>query len=76
MSAFDDLKIISKQLSTDIDEGREALIKFIDRKFDSHLTPVVNSLLEKAGLYPYMINAETCDLHQKILLDLNMDYLN
>lgn len=71
MSAFDDLKIISKQLSTDIDEGREALIKFIDRKFDSHLTPVVNSLLEKAGLYPYMINAETCDLHQKILLDLH-----
>ena len=71
MSAFDELKKISKQLSSNIDEGRERLIKFIDQSFDPQLKPVVNSLLEKAGLYPYMTDVESCDLHQKILLELH-----
>ncbi|MBR6832690.1 MAG: DEAD/DEAH box helicase [Fibrobacter sp.] len=71
MSAFDDLKNISQKLLTDIDKGREDLIKFIDQPFASQLTPVVNSLLEKAGLYLYMTDEESCDLHQKILLELH-----
>ena len=71
MSAFEELKCISRKLSTDIDKGREDLIKFIDRQFAPQLIPVVNSLLEKAGLYPYMEDTESSDLHQKILLELH-----
>lgn len=73
-SSFNDLKDISNQLSADINKGREALVKFIDKQYDSQLIPIVNSLLEKAGLYQY-IKEDCCfDFHQNLLLELHKPF--
>ena len=74
ISSFNDLKNISNQLSTDINKGREALIKFIDNQCDYQLIPVVNSLLEKAGLYQYITDYDYLDFHQKLLLELHKPF--
>lgn len=70
-SSFNELKKISNQLSRDIDKGREALIKFLDKQFEPQLIPVINSLLEKAGLYQYIKDDDYFDFHQKLLLELH-----
>ncbi len=71
---FDELKNISNQLSTHIDKGREELIKFIDKQYAPQLIPIVNSLLEKAGLYQYMQDNNYFDFHQKLLLELHKPF--
>ena len=71
---FNELKKINNKLSTDIDQGREALIKFIDKQYDSQLIPIVNSLLEKAGLFQYMQNDDSFNFHQKLLLELHKPF--
>lgn len=71
ISLFDELKNINNILSTDINKGREELIKFLDKNNNSQLEPIVNCLLERVGLYPYIKDSADSDFHQKLLLEIH-----
>lgn len=71
---YEQLKDVNSLLSYDIDSGREKLIKLLDLQIDEVYRPVINSLLEKAGLYQYVTDFSQLDFRQKILVDLHRPF--
>lgn len=71
--AFSELREISNLTRSpdQEEEGRERLIRFLDRSYDAGVTQIVDSLCARFGLYPYMSSAGASDPAQALAVEFH-----